>query len=166
MVDRDGHRITLDPAVRVGTPLAEFGSNALLLHTTSWGHCQETAAVLARHLRASGWTVSIRDFDELEPIRDNVTDQPGLLDRDVLAALCASIGPAPGANYMPPVPTRPRTLPKRSSKTRMRCRVCLHLTVGRGVNSHVQNVGHDEWERVLVQPDGKVCSAQSEELPP
>jgi hypothetical protein len=146
-VDRPLRRVELDPAVRVGSRLDGDGE-AVLLHCTSHGHAQETAAVLARLLRSSGWRVTVRDFDALAPVRDN-TAGLGMLPSGALESLCASIGQAPPKQ-------KRRQEPPRGTKSRLRCRVCLHLTVGRGVRSHVENVGHDDWERVRVAPDGTV----------
>jgi hypothetical protein len=52
-------------------------------------------------------------------------------------------------------------MPK-TQKTRLQCRVCGHLTTGAGVRSHIKNIGHDDWETVIVSVEGKVTPAQTQ----
>lgn len=166
-VNREERRIELDPAVRVGARLDAKGE-ALLLHTTSWGHCLETADFLARALRQGGWDVAVRTFNELAPIVSNGSG-PGMLAGDAAETLVATIGPAPGhepeALVAALAPSAPRVM-RKTKKTRLRCRACGHLTMGVGLRSHVKNIGHDDWEQVTVYPDGTVTPAQAQTCPP
>lgn len=158
-VDRDQRTIELDPAVRVGARL-DGGGEALLLHTTTWGHCGETAHSLARQLREAGWTVRVRALDEFAPLVSTQT-KAGLVATAVAALDGDALSddhdqPAAEAEPEPVSPSRWR------NRTRRRCRVCGHLTMGRGVRSHVTNLGHDDWETVTLNQDGTYAPAQAQ----
>lgn len=158
-VDRSSHRIELDPAVRIGARLDGQGET-LLLHTTSAGHCEETATHLAKLLRRSGWEVQVRHLDVLGPLRPNVSGGPGMLPHAVAVELISQIGHA-DPNQQPAAVPPPRGLSEtarrqHSGYTRQRCRICGHKTAGRGVISHRTNIGHDDWEKVFVAQDGTV----------
>lgn len=149
-IDRDQRRIELDPAVRIGTRLDSDGE-AVLLHMTAWGHCREKADVLARQFRDAGWTVLVRAFNELDT-----------LPRSSNAAVVALETTDAEADEPAPSVEQPETAPVRHPRTRQRCRVCGHLTVGRGVGSHAVNRGHDDWEAVRVGTDGTVTPVQAQ----
>ena len=162
-IDRDQRRIELDPAVRVGARLDSDGE-AVLLHMTAWGHCGDTAGTLARQLRDAGWTVRIRDMDEFAPLAAALSkagqaasivaalDDPALAS-DQATASPAEVEPQPE----PEPPSHSYRRPKRQ-----RCRVCGHLTLGRGVRSHVTHIGHDDWETVTLAFDGTYTPAQTQ----
>lgn len=148
-VDRDQCRIELDPAVRVGARLDSDGE-AILLHTTAWGHCGDTARAVARRLRDTGWTVTVRTFNELDSLTSSASAavfETNGAEADELIGSDADLGTTPSV---------------RPPRTRQRCRVCGHLTVGKGVRSHVANLGHDDWEAVRVSADGAVTRARTQ----
>lgn len=153
-VDRDQHTIELDPAVRVGARLDGDGE-ALLLHATTWGHCGETADALARQLREAGWRVRVRELDEFAPLAAALT-KAGL----VASVVAAIDGAALPSEDHAPVAFQPA--PTYRNLRRRRCRVCGHLTMGKGVRSHIANLGHDDWETIALDPDGTYTSAQTQ----
>lgn len=140
IIDRRRHQIELDPAVRVGACLSGFGGEAVLLHTTTFGHCQETAVHVAKALRLSGWRVTIREFDEMLPLRQALEAGPGMVADDALSRLCAEIGPT-----SQPEPDRYR---RSGLALRLVCRECFHVTNSPGRRSHERNIGHFAFDKV------------------
>lgn len=149
-INRDQRRIELDPAVRIGARLDSDGE-AVLLHMTAWGHCRDKADVLARQFRDAGWTVLVRAFNELDTLPRTATAAVASLE----SATVEVDEPASSVD-------QPETTPARHPRTRQRCRVCGHLTVGRGVRSHTVNRQHDDWEAVRVGTDGTITPAQAQ----
>lgn len=113
MVDRAGRRVRLDPQVRAGARLA-YDGEAVLLHTTSLGHCGETADYLARVLRRSGWDVTVDPVDEQPVLISACFIGPAMMPDAAASALVAQIvgtgavARQPAAERLPLAPPNPR----------------------------------------------------------
>lgn len=136
-VSREDRRIELDPAVRAGARLDSRGE-AVLLHVTGFGHCQETADHIARVLRRSGWDVDVRQVENalVDEVRST---EPGMVTRGQTAALIEAVT-GEQANVPEPRKTRPR-----APSARWVCTACGHPTWGAGLRSHERNREHFDF---------------------
>lgn len=138
-----------------------FDREAVLLHTTSLGHCGETAADVARVLRSNGWRVKVRETDYLKP---TVVSLGGFASLGAFADQTGPVlsdepeRPEPTEDVVPTKALRPDGLPERGFK--MVCLVCGHTTSrqARHVESHRRNRGHDQFVEV---PSADVPAVQA-----